>query len=278
MNVNLPNALLRTFVAIVDHGSIASASKKIFLTQSALSIQLKKLEFYVKQPLFNRDGKKLILNEYGRILYDYSRNILSLHDEALSAISSGNVSGSVKVGVIQDFSDAILRGLLADFTAQHPEVQIYVKEARTTQLKKLIVEGHIDIAIGMTEVDNEEAIKTSPLRWFGHAGLLDQEVLPLALYEAPCRFRDSILGALDAAERPYRIAVEAPNLAALRAAVEAGIGVTARTSLFGEEMTPPRGRRLPKLPSVGLIIYDADSLSPAAQYLSALAAEALLQV
>lgn len=278
MNVNLPNALLRTFVAIVDNGSIASASKKIFLTQSALSIQLKKLEFYVKQPLFNRDGKKLVLNEFGRILYDYSRNILSLHDEALSAISSGNVSGSVKVGVIQDFSDAILRGLLADFTVQHPEVQIYVKEARTTQLKKLIADGQIDIAIGMTEAGNEAAIKTSSLRWFGHAGLLDQDVLPLALYEAPCRFRESIIGALEAAGRPYRVAVEAPNLAALRAAVEAGIGITARTSLFGEEMNPPRGRRLPKLPTVGLIIYTTDTPSPAAQYLGALATEALAKI
>lgn len=278
MSVNLPNALLRTFVAIVEHGSISSASKKVHLTQSALSIQLKKLEFYVKRPLFNRDGKKLVLNDHGRILYDYSRNILSLHDEALSAVSSGNTSGSVKIGVIQDFSDRILRGLLAEFTAQHPEVQIYVREARTSQLKRFIAEGTIDIAIGMSEADDEAAIRIAPLCWFGRPELLDQDPIPLALYEAPCKFREAILSALDEAGRTYRIAVEAPNLAALRAAVDAGIGVTSRTSLFGPEIAATRNRKLPRLPSVGLVVYLTDNPSPAAQYLAALATEALSEI
>ena len=89
MPVNLPTNLLRSFVAIVDTGSMLNASEKVFVTQSALSLQIKRLEELLQQSLFHRDGRRLSLTQAGELMLDYARKVLILHDEAVSAITAG---------------------------------------------------------------------------------------------------------------------------------------------------------------------------------------------
>lgn len=273
MPVNLPTNLLRSFVAIVDSGSMLSAADKVFVTQSALSLQIKRLEELVQQALFTRDGRKLALTRPGEVLLDYARRVLSLHDEAVVAITTGTFSGPVRIGMVQDFADTLLSGLLARFGELHPNAQIYARVAGTAELQTQLERNQLDIVLGFAASDDPAAIRVAPMSWYGDAALAAQEVIPLAVLERPCRFREAAIASLDAAGRAYRLAVESPNLSTLRAAVEAGLGITCRTPLFARSGDVPVIETLPALPNVACIILQAARNDGAKARLAELAAE-----
>lgn len=254
MPVNLPTNLLRSFVAIVDTGSMLNAAEQVFVTQSALSLQIKRLEELVQQALFTREGRRLALTPAGEVLLDYARRVLALHDEAVAAVNSGHFSGPVRVGMVQDFAETLLSGLLARFSALHPDSQIYARVAGTAELLGLLDRGQLDIVIGYAAAEDPGAIKVSSMRWFGKEELADRDVVPLAVLEEPCRFREAAIAGLEAAGRPWRIAIETPNLSTLRAAVEAGLGLTCRTHLFLPSVASLSTPSLPELPQVAYIV------------------------
>lgn len=273
MPVNLPTTVLRSFVAIVDTGSMLNAAEHVFVTQSALSLQIKRLEELVQQELFTREGRRLILTPAGNVLLDYARRVLSLHDEAVEAITSGRLSGPVRIGMVQDFADNLLTGLLARFANLHPEAQIYARVAGTADLLQMVDRGQLDMIVGYAAADDPTAIKVSPLAWYGTPELAQREVVPLAVLEKPCRFREAAIAALDAAGRPWRITIESPNLSTLRAAVEAGLGLTSRTHLFLNDQAILVDAALPRLPEVACIIARKRDIDPITARLADLAAE-----
>lgn len=270
MPVNLPTNLLRSFVAIVETGSMQNASEQVFVTQSALSLQVKRLEELVQQSLFVRDGRRLTLTPAGDMLLDYARRVLNLHDEAVAAISNSNFSGPVRIGMVQDFADTLLTGLLATFSSLHSDAQIYARVAGTVELQNLLERRQLDIILGFSSPGDVKALTRAPMQWYGDAELLRHSVLPLAVIEQPCRFREAATRALDAAEIPYRIAVETPNLSTLKASVQAGLALTARTHLFLNDLEPLHDARLPDLPGVGCVVQTAEGLASAARRLGEL--------
>jgi len=276
MTVNLPTTLLRSFVAIVDAGSMLNAAEQVFVTQSALSLQIKRLEELVQQSLFAREGRRLALTPAGEILLDYARRVLSLHDEAVAAVSTGRFAGPIRIGMVQDFAETLLSGLLARFSELHPESQIFARVAGTAELMTMLGRGQLDIVIGFAAGDDPSAVRVAPMTWYGSGDLAARATVPLAVLEEPCRFRDAAIRSLDAARRPWRIAVETPNLTTLRAAVEAGLGVTCRTPLFLPEPVTLAAPALPPLPQVACIIATGDDLGHASARLSELASDVLL--
>lgn len=275
MPVNLPTNLLRSFVAIVDTGSMLNASEQVFVTQSALSLQIKRLEELVQQPIFLREGRRLSLTPPGEVLLDYARRVLTLHDEAVAAVSAGQFSGPVRVGMVQDFADTLLSGLLARFAGLHPEVQIFARVAGTAELQTLLERRQLDILIGFAAGNDAQAVAVAPMRWYGEQELLSRDILPLAVLEPPCRFREAAIRRLDEEGRQYRIAVETPNLSTLRAAVQAGLGITCRTHLFAQDIEAIADALLPDLPRVSCIIQTAETLDAATQRLADLTREAV---
>jgi DNA-binding transcriptional LysR family regulator len=278
MPVNLPTTLLRSFVAIVDTGSMLNAAEHVFVTQSALSLQIKRLEELVQQSLFTREGRKLALTPTGTVLLDYARRVLNLHDEAIVAINSGQFSGPVRVGMVQDFAETLLTGLLAGFAELHPDSQIYARVAGTAELLTMLERGQLDLIIGYSAGDDPTAVKVAPMAWYGSDELASRSVIPLAVLEKPCRFREAAIASLDAAKRPWRIAIETPNLSTLRAAVEAGLGVTCRTHLFLPQESSLASPALPPLPNVACIIGRTNDASQATSRLSDLATEIVLKL
>lgn len=271
--VNLPTNLLRSFVAIVDTGSMLNASEQVFVTQSALSLQIKRLEELVQQTLFLREGRRLILTAAGNVLLDYSRRVLSLHDEAVAAVSAGRFAGPARIGMVQDFADTLLSGLLSRFAELHPDAQIYARVAGTAELQALLDRRELDILLGFAAPNDASAVTVAPMSWYGEDALLDRPVIPLAVLEEPCRFREAAIRSLEDAGLTWRIAVETPNLATLKAAVSAGLGITCRTHLFLGEGAGLEDERLPSLPRVAAILRSADQLDRAAQRLAELARE-----
>jgi len=273
MPVNLPTNLLRSFVAIVDTGSMLNASEQVFVTQSALSLQIKRLEELVQQTLFLREGRRLSLTPSGELLLDYARRVLALHDEAVTAVAAGQFAGPARVGMVQDFADTLLTGLLARFSELHPEAEIYARVAGTAELQALLERRQLDIILGFAAGNDPAAIATAPMSWYGNADLARRQVVPLAVLEPPCRFREAAIRALEDAGRPFRITVETPNLTTLRAAVAAGLGLTCRTRLFLNDVAPIDEEILPDLPRVACILQTGDSLDGTTRHLAELARE-----
>ena len=276
MPVNLPTTLLRSFVAIVDSGSMLSASEQVFVTQSALSLQIKRLEELLQQSLFVREGRRLSLTPAGDMMLDYARRVLDLHDEAIAAIGSGRFAGPARVGMVQDFAETLLTGLLARFAELHPDAQIYARVAGTAELQGLLERRQLDIVLGFSAGSDPSAITTAPMSWYGDATLARRNVVSLAVLETPCRFREAAIRALDEAGRPYRITVETPNLTTLRSAVSAGLGLTCRTHLFLRDVPALDEPSLPALPRVASILQTADQLDAPTRRLAELARETIL--
>lgn len=259
----LPTELLRTFVAIVDAGTLQKATERVFLTQSALSLQVKRLEDLLQVRLFQRDGRRLALAPAGATLLNFARKILDLNDQAVTAVIAESFAGPVRVGMVQDMSDALLTGVLAGFSKIHPQAALQARVGGTAELLEMLASDRLDVVAGFGPENDPAAIASAPVVWMGNPELLTHDVLPLAVLEPPCRFRSAALAALERIGRPYRITVETPNLSSLRCAVRAGLGVTCRTTVFDPLPAIDR-EELPDLSPVSVILSHrsepADSL------------------
>jgi DNA-binding transcriptional LysR family regulator len=277
MATNLPTELLRSFVAIVDSGSMLKATERVFVTQSALSLQMKRLEETVLTPLFHRDGRRLTLTPAGQALLTHAREILALNDRAVVALTGDALVGPVRVGLVQDFAETLLSGVLARFAQLNPEVQLQVRVAGSPELLDLLNGNRLDVVLCMGAPEDSAAVRVAPMVWHGDPELAERPVLPLAILEPPCRFRDAALAALERDGRPYRVALETPSLSALRAAVEAGLAVTCRTALF-RPLTQPIEAGLPVVPQVAYVRRVGPAPHPSIARLSDLMHAAALEL
>lgn len=251
MVVNLCTELLRSFAAIVDSGSMLRATERVFVSQSALSLQMKRLEEMVQAPLFQRDGRRLTLTPAGQSMLVHAREILAANDRAVLALNGDVLAGPARIGFVQDFAENLLGGVLARFVRLNPETQLQVRVGGSQELLDLMHSDRMDVLLCMGAPDDPASVRTAPMVWLGDGELAEQDVLPLAVLEQPCRFRDAALSALGKAGRPYRIVLETPSLAALRAAVESGLGITCRTAHFMNRIIADNPDHiLPALPEV----------------------------
>lgn len=263
MAVNLPTELLRSFAAIVDSGSMLRATERVFVTQSALSLQMKRLEDTLQASLFHRDGRRLVLTPAGQTLLTYAREMLATNDRAVSALTGDALAGPARVGLVQDFAETLLSGVLARFAQLNPDTQLQVRVGGSQELLEALESDRLDVVLCMGAADDVAAIRVAPTVWLGGEDLVEAEVLPIAVLERPCRFRDAALAALDALGRPYRVVLETPSLSVLRAAVDAGLGVTARTRIFSDRILGAEAASaLPALPQVAYVRHTRPNPHP----------------
>lgn len=230
---NFDIVLLRSLVALADLGSLAKASQFIGRTQAALSLQMRKLEEQAGQGLFRRDSRKLVLTDAGEVLLGYARRILTLNDEAQSAIGSAHVSGMVRFGASQDFGESWLPPVLALFRQAHRGAGLEVRVEGGIKLVQGVESGELDLglALGLGDRPGATCIGHLPLVWIAHRDFAwdRKSPLPLAVFTAPCRFRTKATAALDDAGIAWNIALTSPSLYGVWAAVSAGLGITVRT-------------------------------------------------
>jgi DNA-binding transcriptional LysR family regulator len=258
MAMTIPSDLLRSFIAIVDGGSMIRAAEDVHLTQSAISLQMKRLEHMLETTLFSRAGRKLSLTASGTELAGLAREMLSLNDQAVALLKNRESNKRLRIGCVQDFADAILKTIFVEIFRSNPELMAEVKVGTSSELAQLLKDEELDILMFMGERGEGEVIGTVPVSWYGEPHLFDRATLPLALLDPPCGIRDIITEGLRAADRPYRIVVETRSISALRAAVASGIAVTARAGIFmsgkvalthpGVPSLPPTSYRLSSCP------------------------------
>jgi DNA-binding transcriptional LysR family regulator len=231
--ITFDSELLRTLVAIADAGGFARAAARRHLTQSTVSQHMKRLEDQVGRPLFAPAGRRRAPTEAGELLLGYARKILSLHDAAGLALAEGAAAGVVRIGATQDFAEAHLPAVLRAFSRAHPRVRMEARVGQSQELRALVSDAALDAAIVFAEPSAGPGVLLGRERaaWLAapdFAAPPPADPWPLALFEPPCVFRDAALRALDARQIPWRIAYSSPSLAGIRAAVRAGLAVTAR--------------------------------------------------
>ncbi len=230
--MNLDLDLLRTFVAVADLNTFAAAAAAVCRTQSAVSQQMQRLEQLVGKELFARHGRNKLLTEHGIQLLGYARKILRFNDEACMSLMFSNLQGVLTLGASDESADTILPFLLNRISSVYPKLALDVSVKRNAFMVEMLNENKVDLVVTTHRPGQFDCLtlRTSPTHWYCAAEYVLQkgEPVPLVLLDDPSPFRDMVLRALNEANIPWRLAYVASTLPAVRAAVKAGLGVTAR--------------------------------------------------
>lgn len=265
MRRNLDIATLRSFVTVAETGGVTRAAGYLNLTQSAVSMQLKRLEEALDTPIFDRSGRSLVLTTAGEQLLRYARRIIELNDEAVTRVSSRQEEGSITLGVPHDIVFPAIPEVLRQFAAKYPRAKVKLLSSFTTVLKPQFARGEADVILTTeTTCDPDgETIATLPLVWMGAPGGHAHKERPLKLaFEKDCIFRRGVQAALDAAGVDWEMAVDAESFRTVGAIVRADLAVHAlldRTAITDLEPI----RDLPPLESFMVNLYAASH--PASQ-------------
>ena len=273
---NLDMTALRSFVAVADVGGVTRASGFLNVTQSAVSMQLKRLEESLGLDLLDRSGRTIALTASGEQLLGYARRMLSLNDEVYARLTHQDFEGEVVLGVPHDVVYPAIPQVLQRFHADYPRVKVQLVSSFTRALKEQFARGECDMILTTEDTVDAggETLTTLPLVWIGAPGGLSWKQRPLRLaFEHRCIFLD----ALDHAGIPWEMAIESEQSRTIEASVSADLAVHAMI----EGTTPPyveiiqHGGTLPTLTKVRINFYCADpTKSPVIQDLAALVRQA----
>lgn len=263
---------LRTMVVGTDLGNFARAASQLGRSQSAISMQLKKLEDQAGKPLFKRSGRGLTPTEAGDALLAYARRIIALNDEAAVSLGTTVDFATVRLGLPQDFFEDVMPSAITRYSRERPDVHVEIRAGRNHSLEEEVIAGRLDAALAWTmpgTTTQGARLAFLPMLWLAGKVASTQPLngpLPLVLFDHPCLFRQTGLQVLERKRIKWRLALTTPSLPGIWATVRSTTGLTIRT---GHRL--PSGIRdigdeldLPKLPRIELRIIKANQLSPAA--------------
>lgn len=265
---NLDIDLLRSFAAVVDCGSFTGAGEVVARTQSAVSVQIKRLEEALGKSVFERTSRSLALTPAGEMLLGYARRILELNDESLRRIAEPPVAGSIRLGITEYFVASDLPVILSRFNAAYPDVHLEVRMGLSSELRGALSAGSLDAAVvRLAPGERAKALWGEPLVWAVREGSEPQRgaIVPLALLPEPCVLRAHALESLTRLRRRYKIAFTGSSMASVQAAVSAGLGVSIlpRSSLLAGMRTLSGGREYPNAGRLHVGVLRAASASKA---------------
>ncbi len=261
---NLDLTALRSFVAVADTGGVTRAAGMLNLTQSAVSMQLKRLEEAVGVTLIDRSGRAVGLTTSGEQLLGYARRMLTANDEVITRLTAKEFEGKIVFGVPHDIVYPAIPHVLRHFAAEYPRIQIQLISSYTRNLRERFSEGGCDLI--MTTEDQigagGETLIEQPLVWVGARGGTAWRERPLRIaFENNCIFRNVARGALDAAGITWESAVEAGSVRTIEATVAADLAVTVQ--VLGTEIMQlapvQHGGALPDLGTTMINMYVGDA-------------------
>ncbi|PTW51363.1 MULTISPECIES: LysR family transcriptional regulator [Rhodovulum] len=260
---NLDMTALRSFVAVSDAGGVTRAAGFLNLTQSAVSMQIKRLEEALDLQLLDRTERKVKLTASGEQLLGYARRILSLNDEVYARMTAQEYEGEVVVGVPHDIVYPAIPFVLNRFARDFPRVKVQLISSYTMRLREMFRRGDVDIILTTEDRcgPTGETLTELPLVWVGAIGGTAWRQRPLRLaYEHTCIFRQGVQAALDRAGIPWVMTVESDSSRTVEASVSADLAV--HTSVDGA--LPPyveriqHGGALPDLKTTQINLYASD--------------------
>ncbi|MBL9049776.1 MAG: LysR family transcriptional regulator [Tabrizicola sp.] len=229
MQPALESDLLRSFLAVADCGSVTAAAGRLFRTQSAVSLQVKRLEDSLGQPLFDRQARGVSLTPRGEQLIPYARRVVALLEEAAVALREKPLVGPVRVGIPDEYSGSILPRALAAFDERHEGVQVSVRVDHSTALIAALEADEIDVGViyDWAYVQDGEVLCIDPTVWVSsvtHAQHLRRPV-PVAVYFRSQWSRDYAEAGLDLQGIDWRPAWSCDMAGGFRVAVMNGMAI-----------------------------------------------------
>lgn len=275
--INLDPVCLRAFVTVADTGSFTAAAQRLLRGQSAVSLQVRRLEEQLGQRLLDRGPRHAVLTPEGERIIARARRLLALNDELLASVAEPELGGVVRLGVPEDFATTHLPAILAEFARSHPRVALEVTCELTLPLLDRFGAGEFDLVLvkrlgGGQGAVGEEIVLREQLVWAGPAGASFSDdpaaPVPLVCSPRPCVLRDLATRALENAGRPWRIAYSCGSLAGNHAAVRAGLGIAPLPlEMVPGDLAVLADEGLPSLPGIETVLIEAGALAPAAQRL-----------
>jgi DNA-binding transcriptional LysR family regulator len=260
---NMDMTALRSFVAVSDAGGVTKAAGFLHVTQSAVSMQLKRLEESLNVQLLDRSARQIGLTVHGEQLLGYARRMLDLNDEVYARLTHQAFEGELTLGVPHDIVYPAVPKVLQRFNAAYPRVRVHLVSSFTRNLHNLFGHGECDIILTTEDFCEAggETLTEIPLVWIGAPDGTAWKSRPLRLaFEHNCIFRIGVQEALDRAGIPWEMAVESDSSRTIEASVSADLAVhTVLQGMGAPYLEPVRhGGALPELTSKKINLYVSD--------------------
>ncbi|KRS17243.1 LysR family transcriptional regulator [Roseovarius indicus] len=261
---NLDMTTLRSFVAVAEQGGVTRAASALNLTQSAVSMQLKRLEELLGQELLDRSNRRIALTGSGELLLTYARRLVDLNDEAVGRLTDEVYEGEIVLGAPYDIVYPVVPQVLKRFNSIYPRVKVHLKSSSTLKLLDAKRRGEADLILTTEEEPGPggETLTEMPLRWVGAPGGLSWKRKPLKLaFCNVCIFRAGVLRRVDAQGIEWEMVIDSDDDRSVEALISADLAVGALL----EDSIPPHleaiqtGGALPDLGVQRINMYGADS-------------------
>ncbi|WP_322043920.1 LysR family transcriptional regulator [Paraburkholderia sp. J67] len=268
-------AQLRTFLAVTEAGSVSGAAERVFLSQSSVSEQLKKLEERIGQPLFVRSKQGVAPTPAGAKLVEHARRIVAMCDIAFDDMLGRSLDGEVRIAITDYYRPHDVAAIIRRFASQHPRLRLHVTVLPSAVIEASAGDNVFDIGLSLRMVDapasratakaaqaahakggQSTVIRREKLLWVGaretlrdHASLAPP--WPLVLLPSTCQLQRYVVKLLERARMPYLISHSASGVAGLQLALKAGLGISClNESAIGEGVEVcPASFGLPALPA-----------------------------
>ncbi|MBE9606046.1 LysR family transcriptional regulator [Acetobacteraceae bacterium H6797] len=244
--------LLRCFVQVAERGGFTAAGQSLGLTQSAISLKIKRLEEILRRRVLDRTSRQIALTHDGETLLAYARRILALNDEAVRRLVEPPISGRLRLGVADHFIPRNLAPLLARFAKHYPDLRLEVEVGRSHELRASQERGELDLVLGKRRDGETEGVMiwTESISWVSAPGWTAPEnrPLPIAMLPQGCMFRERALAALARAGLAYEVVYTSASLLGVAAAAQAGLALT----VMGRSGLPPGLEEMHGMPSLGI--------------------------
>lgn len=277
MEVTLDLDLVRCFLQVAESGGFTQASRRLHLSQSAVSLKIQRLEALLGRKVFERTSRTLALTDEGELLLGYARRLIALNEEALRVVSGRTKGGHLNLGIAQQFGQKTLFRLLSRFRKTHPDITLGIETGMSGQLMQGLEDARFDVVVAAEGpathpasvaegIVRESVVSREPMKWVQATGSqIDprKNPLPLVVLPPPCGHRQLMIELLERRKRSWRIGYTSPSLPAVQAAIEAdwGIGILPVSLITPRMRIIPRDAALPALPESVISLYRRKSVS-----------------
>ena len=257
---NLDLGTLRSFVTIADSGSMTRAAGRLFMTQSAISMQIKRLESSLGLTVFDRSSQGMKPTTEGEQLLQFANQMLSINDEAIGRLTSPDYEGVIRLGAPSDVVYPHVPAAIREYSRDFPRVQIQLSASRTQLLREQFDMGQQDIIL---TTENEPGpggriLNTQPLVWTGaEDGVAwTRRPLPTSFCKS-CSFRPFATAALDEAGISWSDISASDDDFASDAMTSADLGIRAEMEcvIHAGRQIINHGGQLPELPAFSIVLY-----------------------
>ncbi|MEP3244849.1 MAG: LysR substrate-binding domain-containing protein [Sneathiella sp.] len=259
---NIDTDLLRTLITIDDQGGFIKAGNRLGRSQSAVSMQMKRLEEICETSIFTKVGRQMKLTPNGEKLLSYAKKLVILHDQALDSLTESDIEGVARLGVMGDYATNVLPEIISEFIDKYPNIQVEITTGFTVDLITQLGQT-FDLVLATQKIGTQsgEVLKEETTHWAYSANreLPSLDKLPLALLPSGNMFREWALRSLDEASIGWRILYTSTSIAAVEAAAEAGIALTVvkqGSKRLGLRLLDDE-QGLPRLPGTEIALHTA---------------------